>query len=194
MLTSRSRVYARNCTVTEVSKEETKSFLNKNHLQGYAKSKINLGLYFNDKLVSIMTFDKPRYNKNYQYELIRYCSVMDVIGGAEKLFWYFVSTYKPGSVVSYCDMSKFDGNVYDNLGFSLLKEDVKPSKHWYNMKTRKHVTDNLLRQRGFDQLFGEEFGRFGKGSSNDELMYENGFVEVYDCGQKTFVFENKQAD
>lgn len=30
-----------------------------------------------------MTFGKPRYNKNYEYELLRYCSNYSVIGGVE---------------------------------------------------------------------------------------------------------------
>ena len=46
-----------------------------------------------------------------------------------------------------------------------------------------HITDNLLRQRGFDQLFGTSYG---KGTSNRELMLEHGFVEIYDAGQSVY--------
>lgn len=31
-------------------------------------------------------FGKPRYNRKYEWELIGYCSIRNVIGGAEKLF------------------------------------------------------------------------------------------------------------
>ena len=55
--------------------------------------------------------------------------------------------------------------------------------HWYNIKTKKHVTDNLLRQRGFDQLFNTNYG---KGTSNEDLMRDSGFVEIYDCGQNVW--------
>ena len=95
-----------------------------------------------------MTFGKPRYNKNYEYELIRYCSSKKVVGGAEKLFNYFIKTYNPKSIISYCDWSKFNGNVYSKLGFKYKSYSI--CKHWYNTKTKKHITDNLLRQRGFD--------------------------------------------
>ena len=47
-----------------------------------------------------------------------------------------------------------------------------------------HITDGLLRQRGFDQLFGTHYG---KGTSNEQLMLDNGFVEIYDCGQQAYV-------
>lgn len=184
LLLPRERVYGRDCIIKEVSTIDSARFLNTYHLQGNAKSSIRLGLYYNNQLVSLMTFGKPRYNKNYDYELIRLCSSYYVIGGEEKLFKYFVDTYHPSSVISYCDNSKFSGEVYIKLGFN-LKSYGSPSKHWYNMKTKKHITDNLLRQRGFDQLFGTNYG---KGTSNEQLMLENGFVEIYDCGQSVYEY------
>ena len=188
LLKIRDKIYARECHVEEVNNKDSKLFIEDNHLQGYVKASINVGLYYNSELISIMTFGKPRYNKKFEYELIRYCSKYSVIGGAEKLFNYFKNKYNPTSVVSYCDKSKFSGEVYDKLGFSVLAEMIEPSKHWYDIKTGKHITDNLLRQRGFDQLFNTDFG---KGTSNEELMLSHGFVEIYDCGQSTFVYTEK---
>lgn len=129
-----------------------------------------------------------RYNKKYQFELLRYCSTYNVTGGANKLFQYFLKTFDPVSIVSYCDLSKFKGDLYQRLGF--VQTSCSVSKHWFNMKTRKHITDNLLRQRGFDQLLGKEYGTFGKGTSNEQLMLEHEFVEIYDSGQATFVWKN----
>lgn len=148
---------------------------------------IAVGLFHEDTLISVMTFGKPRYNKKYQYELLRYCSNYHVVGGAEKLFTYFIQHYNPESIISYCDDSKFIGDVYKNLGFTHIATNI--GKHWYNMSTQKHVTDNLLRQRGFDQIFGTSYG---KGTSNEELMLANKFVEIYDAGQSTYVW--KQVD
>lgn len=161
--------------------------MNNYHTQNYARDSVRMGLFFNNELISVMTFGKPRYNKNYEWELVRFCSVKNVIGGSAKLFSHFVKTYQPQSIVSYCDLSKFRGDTYYKLGFTLIRT-TKPTKHWYNIKTKQHITDNLLRQRGFDQLFGTNFGI---GTSNDELMLNNDFVIVYDCGQATFVWKNK---
>ena len=183
LLLPRKRVFARKCTVREVDLNTTREYLNEHHLQGYAKDEIRIGLYYNDELVSIMTFGKPRYNKKCDYELIRYCSSYDVVGGAEKLFSHFIKDYNPNQVVSYCDKSKFTGNTYIKLGFKFISNTV--SKHWYNPKTDIHVTDNLLRQRGFDQLFGTSYG---KGTSNEALMLEAGFVEIFDAGQTTYIW------
>lgn len=185
LLKSRKTIYARECDIRKVSIIEERTFLNNHHLQKFVKSSICYGLYYNDELVSLMSFGKPRYNKNYEYELLRYCSSYYIVGGEEKLWKHFIDDYKPNSVVSYCDLSKFTGNVYKKLGFTSSKKIPKPSKHWYNILTKQHITDNLLRQRGFDQLFGADFG---KGTSNEELMIEHNFLEVYDCGQAKFIW------
>ena len=186
LLTKRNTVYARECKVMEVGKDIARDYLETFHLQGYAKDEIRLALVYGDMMiVSMMTFGKPRYNKKFDYEIIRYCSNYNVIGGAEKLFKYFVDKYSPTSIISYCDDSKFNGDIYGKLNFR--KTSCKLSKHWFNLLSGEHITDNLLRQRGFDQLFNEQFG---KGTSNEELMREYGFVEVYDCGQSRYEWYN----
>ena len=182
------KIGARCCEVREISNKKCNEFLNKYHLQNSCKSqKIKIGLYYKDILLGVMTFGKPRYNKNYDWELLRLCYHKDynIIGGSEKMFSYFIKTYNPNNILTYCDMSKFNGNIYKKLGFQTLKT-IKPSKHWYNCKTNQHITDNLLRSNGFDRLFGSEFG---KGSSNEDLMRFHGFVEIYDAGQKTFIWK-----
>lgn len=185
LLKPRKIVYARTCEIKEVSRKEANSFLEQYHLQGSIKSfKFAYGLYYKDELIQIMTFGKPRYNKNYEYELLRLCTKpgFSVIGGASKLLKYFEEQVNPESIISYCDLSKFEGEVYEKLGFT-LKEQTKPAKHWYNPKTKRHITDNLLRQKGYDQLHSTNFG---KGTSNEELMKDNGYTIIYDCGQLVF--------
>ena len=184
ILKSKERVYARKCILKEVSIEDVDKFLNKYHLQNTCKGQdIRLGLYYNNELIQVMTFGKPRYNKNFEYELLRLCTKSNyrIIGGAKKLFNHFIKNYKPESIISYCDNSKFNGEIYKELGF-ILKDFGTPSKHWFNGK--RHITDNFLRQRGFDQLFGTNYG---KGTSNEELMIKSGFVEIYDSGQSIYI-------
>lgn len=183
-LLPKERIYARTCEIREISKDEASKFINENHLQGYANDSIRIGLYSNNQLVSIMTFGNPRYNNNFEYELIRYCSSKNIVGGAERLFSFFTKKYNPKSIISYCDLSKFTGDTYIKLGFTLQRVSI--SKHWFNMKTGIHITDNLLRARGYDQLFG---ANYGKGFNNEDLMKQAGFVEIYDAGQATYVCE-----
>ena len=186
---NKKKIYARNCQlIYDIPQKECNEFLNNYHLQGTCRGQsIRLGLYYNNKLVQVMTFGIPRYNKKkYQWELLRYCSHPDYIitGGSQRLFKYFTRNFKPESVISYCDISKFNGNVYNHLGFK-LHHSTGPTPHWFNGET--HITDALLRQRGFDQLFKTNYG---KGTSNEELMIYHGFVKIYDCGQNVYIWNN----
>ncbi|MFW5848022.1 MAG: DUF7487 domain-containing protein [bacterium] len=65
-LNRNKKIYARNCKIQEVSNKEKNIFLNENHLQGQCQSSINIGLFYNNKLVSLMAFGRPRFNKNYK--------------------------------------------------------------------------------------------------------------------------------
>ena len=189
LLLKRKRIYARDCQVREIYLSEAKEFLDRYHLQNYGRCRIRLGLYYKDELVSVMTFSKPRYNKKYDYELIRYASSHQVIGGAEKLFKYFINNYAPKSVISYCDNSKFDGKVYKMLGF-IKKSSGIPTRHWYNGKN--HYTDAFIRQIGFSQAIHGCSAKEDNLDTSDNtiLMLREGYYEIYDCGQATHVWTN----
>ena len=107
-----NKVFARKCEIREIEKRECYDFLDENHLQGKCASKIRIGLFFENELVSVMTFGPTRHfigGSKHQYELLRFCSkkYTNVIGGAGKLFKYFVERYKPQSIVSYADTPIF---------------------------------------------------------------------------------------
>lgn len=192
MLQPKEVKYARKLNVVELKHDKVYKFLKDNHLQGDCKGQsICLCLVDKDNnIVQAMTFGKPRYTSKYQYELLRLCtdSRYRVVGGSQRLFKYFVQNFHPESILSYCDMSKFSGEVYERLGM-IHHHNTEPAKVWSNGSDK--ITDNLLRQRGVDQLFHTDFG---KGSSNEELMLEMGWLPVYDCGQSVYVFMNKEID
>lgn len=183
LLLPRERIYARTCKLVRLTKHQANMFIQDNHIQGDAKGAIYCyGLKYQGEIVEVMTFAKPRYNEKYQWELLRLCSEvgLNVVGGASKLFKQFIKDVDPESIISYCDRAKFTGSVYEKMGMK-LHHISEPSKVW--SKGNKRITDNLLRQRGFDQLFGTNYG---KGTSNEELMINHGWRSVYDCGQLVF--------
>ncbi len=120
------KIFTRKCQINEVDNKTTKQFLLNNHLQGHTSSSVNIGLYYENELVSLMTFGKSRYNKNYQYELIRFCNKLNtlVIGGDSKIFKYFNKTHNPESIISYTDMRYSNGALYETLGFNRLKNST----------------------------------------------------------------------
>lgn len=180
----KNKIYARKCDIKVVSSDDERLFLEENHLQGYTPSKIRFGLYYQNELVSLMTFGKPRFNKNYSWELLRLCSkkYCIVVGGASKLLSYFESRYS-GSIISYADRRWSNGKVYYKLGFKFI-ENSKPN-YWYfkssyllesRIKYQKHKLKDLLTV--FDNNLTEK-----------ENMMNNGYLYIYDCGNMTFIKE-----
>ena len=135
LLTQKQKVYARKCVVKCVDKNIANDFCDKYHLQNHTNlSSICYGLYYNNELLSVMTFGKLRLKKqqdNY-YELHRYCvkSGYTVIGGAKKLFNTFIKEYKPQHILSYSDNDYFSGSIYPMLGFKYIKQ-AEPNYYWF---------------------------------------------------------------
>lgn len=176
-------IYARNCTVKEIDSVEYKTFLSENHIKGSISSKIKLGLYSDKELCMVMGFSKPRFNKNYEWELIRLCSKrgVKIAGGASKLFAKFIKNHEPSSVISYCDNRFFNGNVYSVLGF-IKYNDGLPNYMWVDKlghtlsryNTQKHkIADNKT----------EEL-------TETQIMESRGYMKIYDCGQSVYVWQS----
>lgn len=121
----KTSIYARKCTVLEIDSKTASGFCKEHHLNGYANSKINIGLFYNEVLVSVMTFGKSRYNKKYEYELVRYCSSGNVIGAFGKILKYFECNYNPKSLLSYADFDWSNGEIYLKNNFT-FKGYTKP--------------------------------------------------------------------
>ena len=60
---------------------------------------------------------------------------------------------------------------------------VPPNKIWSRGSDK--ITHNLLLSRGYDQLFGTAFG---KGTSNEQLMLDHGWLPVDDYGQAAYIY------
>jgi hypothetical protein len=90
---SLKKIHARKCEIRELN--NVSDFLETHHLQGFCSSSYKLGLFYENILVSVMTFSKPRDNKIGVIDLSRFCNHSDylVSGGASKLLSYFVKTY-----------------------------------------------------------------------------------------------------
>ena len=181
---SRTKVYARDCEIKEITDIAAKEFLDTHHLQGSTQSSVRLGLFNKDNLLGVMTFGKTRFNENYQYELIRIAwhSDYDIIDGAEKLFEQFITVYKPNNIISYCDISKSNGAVYFQLKFKIL--DVSsPNYKWVNWKSNVinsyEIQKYLLGQTGYDF----------KDQTEEQIMQGLGFLRIYDCGNARFSWE-----
>lgn len=177
------RIYARKCIIKELKSTEIKDFLNNNHLQGFINSSINLGLYHNNELVSVMTFSKPRFNKKYDYELIRFCNKLNtsVIGSASKLFNYFIKNYNPKSIISYANRRFSNGSIYEKLGFKFLRKTA-PNYFYFKPSIRMLMSRNQFQKHKLANLLD----KFDENLSESENMFNNGYRRIYDCGNLVY--------
>jgi len=175
-----NKIFARKCQILPVSIQDSSNFLETNHILGNCKSNIKLGLYYNDILVSIMCFLK----KGDNFELVRFSNLINfnVVGGASKLFKYFLEKYKPHQIISYSDNSMFNGKLYSNLGFR-LENETKINYKWVLNKKRCHKSnfrkDRLVKD-GYDSNKSEA----------DIMIEELGSYKIWDCGLKKWIYSN----
>ncbi len=174
-----NKIFARKCEIKEIDNNLAREFLDNNHLQGFTNSSIKLGLFYDNELMSLMTFGKTRFSRKYEWEMIRFCNkkFFTVIGGASKLYRYFVNNYKPSSIISYADRRYSNGGLYKKLGFE-FSHYSKPN-YWYfklpditllnRLKFQKYKLKNLIEN-------------FNENKSELENMINNGYKRIFDCG------------
>jgi hypothetical protein len=169
----------------------TRIFMNENHIQGYAPSSINLALLYENEIVAMMTLGKSRFNKKYQYELIRYvvkqgCSV---VGGASKLFKHFVKEFDPKSIITYSDKRWNTGKLYSTIGFTYL-HTASPNyfyfkegsnQLWSRVHYQKHKLEKQLK------VFDPE-------KTEWENMVIDGFNRIWDCGNDVFEWKTNKLE
>lgn len=181
-----NRVMARKCKVQEIGVYVKNDFLNSYHIQGADKSRYKYGLYHDNILVAVMTFGQSRFNRNYDFELIRYCVKDDynVIGGFSKLLSHFKKQYPDCSIVSYADRRYSDGGVYLKNGFKLIHTN-KPN-YKYISKDRRHTINRMKMQK---RHLLKELNR--PDWTEEQIAYELGYMKIFDCGTYTFVCDKR---
>lgn len=187
ILNSNERIYGRKCLVKKISSAMANDFLNNFHLQGACKSSISYGLFHNEELVSVMTFGKSRYNKNISYELLRYSTKqgITVVGGPSKLFNAFINEYSPDSIISYCDLRWFTGDIYNKLGFEYSHTS---SPNYFYIEPNGELSSRIKYQKHKLQTILETFD---PSISEWENMKNNGYDRIWDCGNSVWIWSNK---
>lgn len=183
---SNKSIYARKCILKELSTSECTYFLNQYHLQGAGNSSVRIGAYYENKLVSVMTFGKKRLalgtkqNEEGSYEMYRFClSDVPVVGIASRLFTYFIKTYNPKNIVTFADM-RYSGMsaFYEKIGFKFVSHTT-PNYYYFNTKdpyTLKHRF-NFRKQELHKKL-----DTFDETLTEWQNMQLNKYDRIWDCG------------
>lgn len=177
------KLRASKCKLKEVNPSEEAEFLNRFHYQGYVSSQVCYGLYIDNVLIMLMSFGKPRYNRNYDWELLRLCTrqYFQIYGGASRLFKHCFSKC-PGSVVSYCNEDRFKGDVYRALGF--VRKTLSKGYH-YEKDGKKYNRVNFQKWKLL-QMWPEYANT---SMTEKQIMSQQGYTLVEDSvGQSTWVY------
>jgi len=188
---SENKIYGRKCIVKEIDKKTASNFLDKNHIQGNCVDKIRLGLFYENTLVSIMTFSNKRKvlgNKSAinEFELIRFCNIIDsnVIGSFSKLLNYFINNFSPNKIITYADIRwsglNPESTIYKKYGFKFI--GTTPPNYWYlnrenylNRYHRFNFRKDILLKEGFNKIQTEW-----------EIMKLKNYDRIWDCGSMKF--------
>jgi len=177
-------VFARKTKCVEIKNDIAEQFLNENHIQGYISGK-HYGLLFNDELVAIMSFGKPRFNKNYDIELLRFAvrQGLSVVGGLSKLLKHYFKLHNK-SILTYADYRYSTGNAYDKCGFKLISSTL-PSYFYLN----KNHTIRYSRMQFQKHLLSKKLEVFDSNLTEWENMQLNGYDRIWDCGNCVYVYK-----
>ena len=186
---NKNRIYARKCSIRTVDDKICAEFLNQNHRQGYCRSSVRLGLYYEDEIVSLMTFGHTRIgigktvkDTDSTYELLRFCNKINisVVGGASKLFKHFLSIVDSDKIVSFSDRSHTQGSLYRTLGFHAVSI-ADPGYVWVNIYNDQYLNRTQCQKNNLTKLFNDATIDI-ENKTERQIMEEHGYARVYDSG------------
>ena len=180
-----TKIYARQCSIKEIDPKIKNEFLDKFHLQGRDSSVVKLGLFYNNILVSVMTFShgnisKGSISEKNIWELNRFCSDYNyiVVGSASKLLTHFKRNYDWKEIFSYADRRWSNGDLYYKLGFEL--SHITSPNYWYIKNCKRYHRFALRKRLGEPKNIPEWL-----------LRYREGYERIWDCGNYKFIMKNK---
>lgn len=171
------KIYARKCKIKNVNDSDIRKFVEENHLQGNCPASNYYSLWYEEKLVSVLSINKSRFEKG-KMEIVRFVTKnnIQVIGGFSKLLKEakkeFVELY------SYTDLRYFTGEIYNDFGVLIRRTNpgyfwTKGLKRISRYKTQKNKLYKLLEN-------------FDENESEAENMIKNGYLRIFDCGNDLY--------
>lgn len=169
-----NKIYARKCNIVIKKSNEMKEFFNTNNIQGFRGGKFAICLEYNDEIIMSYMLGSAFFGKGkYEWEVIRGATKLGytVVGGASKIWNYFIENYKPSSCVYYIDYNYFNGNSLKNLPqMQFIKIQPSFKNYW--------VKERLVKNR--------------EPHRNQEIkkLYESGeVIPIYNAGTKVYVWK-----
>lgn len=117
-------IHARKTEVRKVQKRDQITFIEENHFHIFTKAPFSYGLYLEEELVAIATFDRPRKWKredgiHVSIELVRFACKTGyiVVGGLSKLMKAAALSHNANDIMTFIDADWSDGTGFAKAGF-----------------------------------------------------------------------------
>ncbi|MEN6552190.1 MAG: hypothetical protein ABFC34_04800 [Methanobacterium sp.] len=156
------------CIIKTIAKrEEGVQFLHLNHLKGPGSLHGDqIGLYFNDELVSVIRFTLDKNNKSIRIH--RFCNKngYNVSGSLDKILKYLNNNYPDINYVEFYVDERYDCLNLENLGFTRIPKGSRI----HELSFVWTDTQKVFPRKKF-------LGNSG---------YDQGLYRIYDCGQSHY--------
>lgn len=186
---SDEKLYARKLTTQVLPAKATKPFYAANHMQGFGRGD-SWCLIDNNRIVAAMQFgisSSERGNKDAsRYELIRFATSCQVVGGASKLFKAFLKDNPDvQTIVSYSDNDMFTGKMYEVLGF-VNAGQTSPDYKVIVGQQRVHKANFKKSQikKNYPDAYSEEL-------TEKEMCKLLGYFRIYNTGLTKWVWSKE---
>lgn len=144
-----NRIFGRKTQLKSLSKVDARAFFQKNHIMAAGPNAKYIGLYFNESLVSAMSY---RNLKN-GLKIDRFCSSLgtQVIGGFGKLFSFIKKNESYKRIDYWVDLRYGTGTFLEKFGFTICRETLgwkwtDNFKSYNRLKCRANMDSRNLSQ------------------------------------------------
>lgn len=163
------RVYARECRIVQIEKNVAVDFLNEYHVQGFRTATQYWALLHADKIVAVMS--NTYWKKRNEWELVRYATSVNVVGGLSKLWKHIVNTNDICHAYSYVDRDLFTGTSYSHAGF-----------------VYDSTTVGFRIVNGMTTESRQKWNTAPSGMTQSQWYEDEGVCRIYDSGQDKLIF------
>jgi len=176
-----NNINAKECKVGIISNKQAKAFYVINNIKSFIYNKINIALFYNNEIVSCLSISKPRFNKNYNWEITRFSNKTDlyIINGFNKMLQYFKKEHN-GSIIAYGDCRYYDSNIYENNNFEHINQS-EPNYHYTN------YVERFARFKFNKKKLKKIITNYNPNLTEWQNMQLEGWDRVWDVGNDVYV-------
>jgi hypothetical protein len=126
------------CEIKPINKKLKNKFLSENSFVPLKSTSIDIGVYYNNKIIGITSFNKKNDNS---FEVVYYCELKNysINGGIEILLGYLIKTYTPSKINWVID-NRWGGDI-EKFGFKLV-DDLSPN-YFYLYKHKRYSRSEI---------------------------------------------------